>query len=709
MAAAKESRIAPAAFSIDRYFEFSLLGLVASGYLALAGSGVLDAPSLAVGAAALAGRALMIAGWLRFELRERTVNWFLAACLGLYALDAGLLSRDFFTATTHLAFLTAALKLLTARRARDYLLVSVVGCLAMLFAAVLSASLTFFLFLSLFLVFAIAALASAEIRGSIRAPHNVARAGGRWFHLRLTAVTLWMTLGVFALTGGLFFILPRTAQAAFHHLLPQRFHVPGFSNEVRLGEIGEIRQRGAAVMHARIVEATHPEALKWRGLALTRFNGTRWFNAADSRIPVRVPDGGDLQVADTVQQLRRGERIGYEVQLNPLGTDVLFFAGRPEQIRVDSPVLLRTASGSYHLPRAQGVRYGASSLLEDTAEPPAYLAPLPPEERMADLELPPLDPRIAELARRVTAGAITDEVRAQAVENHLQRRYAYTTRLLSRQVPDPLAYFLFDRRAGHCEYFASAMAVMLRLTGIPARVATGFQTGVFNPVSGWWVIRAQDAHSWVEAWLPGRGWTTFDPTPPADHPPPTSLLSRLGFYLDAAETFWQEWVLNYNLDRQLSLALRMEDSSRSLSARWVDRAQRFAQALGSLAAWARRYAVALAVLLLAVVLGRLLGPRALARWRTATRVRQVQRGLARSSDATMLYERLLASLKHRGFDKPSWITPSEFARLLPASDTAVLVRQFTSAYNDMRFGGRLEAAPRMVELLETIGGTAFRL
>ena len=84
---------------------------------------------------------------------------------------------------------------------------------------------------------------------------------------------------------------------------------------------------------------------------------------------------------------------------------------------------------------------------------------------------------------------------------------------LSEPVSDPLAYFLFVRRKGHCEYFASSMAVMLRTLGIPSRVATGFLSGVYNPMTGWQVIRASDAHSWVEAWIPGQGWTTFDPTP----------------------------------------------------------------------------------------------------------------------------------------------------------------------------------------------------
>jgi len=73
-----------------------------------------------------------------------------------------------------------------------------------------------------------------------------------------------------------------------------------------------------------------------------------------------------------------------------------------------------------------------------------------------------------------------------------------------------LANFLFTRRKGHCEYFASSMAVMLRTQGIPARVVNGFAGSTYNPVSDLYMIRASDAHSWVEAFIDGPGWMTFD-------------------------------------------------------------------------------------------------------------------------------------------------------------------------------------------------------
>ena len=94
------------------------------------------------------------------------------------------------------------------------------------------------------------------------------------------------------------------------------------------------------------------------------------------------------------------------------------------------------------------------------------------------------------------------------------RSYRYSLELKGRPgSADPLAVFLFESRAGHCEYFATAMAVMLRQTGIPARLVNGFRTGEYNALGDAWVVRQYDAHSWVEAYFKPYGWIEFDPTP----------------------------------------------------------------------------------------------------------------------------------------------------------------------------------------------------
>jgi hypothetical protein len=289
------------------------------------------------------------------------------------------------------------------------------------------------------------------------------------------------------------------------------------------------------------------------------------------------------------------------------------------------------------------------------------------------------------------------------VKNYLLTHYDYTLELPPTEPADPLAFFLFHRKKGHCEYFASSMAVMLRMLEIPSRVVTGFQSGVYNPISGSQLIRTSDAHSWVEAWLPDRGWVTFDPTPPDPQAQRLSAWTRLGFYADAVDVFWQDWVLNYNLDRQLQLASRVGESGRHLGMNWAENPRIWAaQVASALKAFARRFGFVLLGVIALLLMTRFLGRDGWRWWRARQRMLKVQRGSAQASDATLLYQRMLKALRRRGIEKPVWLTPCEFARVVQEPELSLLVEDFTSAYNELRFGGNAEAAGRIFVLLEQL-------
>src|SRR5262249_15046520 len=132
------------------------------------------------------------------------------------------------------------------------------------------------------------------------------------------------------------------------------------------------------------------------------------------------------------------------------------------------------------------------------------------------LQLPPLDPRIKALADQISSNSKNPYDKAANIQRYLISHYGYTLDLSGTHGDDPLADFLFVRRAGHCEYFASAMTVMLRAEGVPARYVTGFSPGEYNDVGGDYIIRESDAHAWVEVYFPQYGWLPFDPTPPGN-------------------------------------------------------------------------------------------------------------------------------------------------------------------------------------------------
>jgi hypothetical protein len=698
--------VANAALSVERFFQFSLWGLVASGYLAVAGSGYLDTPTVMLTGAGLLLRALLIAGVLRFDLSDKLVTALTLAYVGFFPLDYLFLSRAFIPSTVHLVCFLAVIKILNSKTNRDYFFMATIAFLELLAAAILSTNSNFFLFLALYLLFAMAAFTSSEIRRSMQKPNTVARSGSRRFSPRLAALTAIITFGILALTAGLFFMLPRTADAAFRHLVAKRFYLPGFSNQVTLGEIGEIKTTSRPVMHVRLDGRRIPLNLKWRGATLSDFDGRSWFEPSADLQVIRPVERGLFQLANDRQRRRHAlerQHIRYRVNVNGIDSNVLFFAGIPEMVYVGQRALMSRGDGSFRLehPLAEGSFYDVYGVL---GEPDAEDAYLRGGDRRRYLELPPmLDARIPELARNVARGAESDDTRAIAIAQYLRRSYGYTLELPSREVRDPLANFLFERKKGHCEYFASAMAVMLRTLGIPSRLVTGFQSGIWNPLTELYLIRASDAHSWVEAWLPGRGWATFDPTPPDPNPGSASLLTKLALYADAAETFWQEWVVSYDLGQQASLADKIEQSSRNTGLRWLGRTLDLAEYWKPrVEAWLLSYGLWALVAAAAGALSLWSGPGLWRLWRMRLGVWRLRRGKVSIGDATLFYNRMLKLLKRRGHQKPAWLTPYEFACSLPPSELSMLVVQFTCAYNALRFGGEAGAAPRLSALLEEL-------
>jgi transglutaminase-like putative cysteine protease len=693
---------------VDRFFEFSLLGLLSSGFLAVVGSGYLDMPTMLITAAALFGRAFISAGILHFELRPGIVTAITLAYIGFYPIDYFYISQAFIPAAVHMVFFVAVVKILTAQTNRDFLFLKVIAFLELLAACVLSTRLNFFAFLLLFLVLGVATFASDEIRQSRQRRHSIARISGRGLSVRLAAVVLCVSVGILVITAGLFFFLPRTARAAFQHLVSHRYHLAGFSNHVTLGEIGEIKKENTPVMHVKMDQPEYRALpLKWRGATLSEFNGRAWFNRPSPGEPLRPGPGGLVRVDEETLRRSQTRHMSYAVHLNEIASDALFFAGAPQFLRIDSTVI-RHPFDNFNLQygEARDVWYQVYSRLDpvyretDVEETGEFL---PPGLAGVYLQLPRVDPRIPVLARSIAGAETSPGVQARLIENYLRTHYGYTLELPPAEPADPLAFFLFHRKKGHCEYFASAMAVMLRTLHVPTRMVTGFQSGVYNPISGSQLIRTSDAHSWVEAWLPHRGWTPFDPTPPDPNPPGLSVWTRLGFYADAAEVFWNDWVLNYNLDRQLQLASRMGETSRHVGGRWFDgRPFSLAKLWPATVAFVKQLGFIILGVAMLTLLGLLFGRDVWRWWKTRQRVLKLQRGEAEASDATLLYQRMLKVLTRRGFERPNWLTPLEFARVLQDPDLSLLVEDLTEAYNQLRFGGNSEAAPRLMQLLERL-------
>jgi protein-glutamine gamma-glutamyltransferase len=683
-------------------FEYALLGMLAAGYLALLGSHLLDWPVILLGGSGLILRGLMTAGVVSLHVPGRVAGALALVYTAFFPVDWHYVSGNSAAATVHMVFFLAVLKLITARTARDYGYLKVIAGLEIAAAAVISGGASFLLYLAIFLLCAIVAYASGEVYRGAAGPSSISRVGLPVFSRRLGLFSTALFAGVLLLSAGMFIVLPRTARAVFARFGPPRMRLAGFSSSVTLGEIGKLKTNDTPVMHVRSFQNEGFLPVKWRGSALTDFDGTRWFNPAEVDQVVAV-DNGVIALRNAVVGTRQGRNLIYQARLSPVISDTLFFAGNPETIRIDVPFLRYAGSGIFHVPPrfgTRGLNYSVYGFLPDEwAEVRFTSAPLAGPFRERLLKLPTIDPRIPQLAQTMTLGKETEVEKARAIEAHLRHDYGYTLDLLSQPVADPLAYFLFDRKKGHCEYFASSMAVLLRTIGIPSRVVTGFESGTYNTMTGWQVVRASDAHSWVEAWLDGRGWTTFDPTPPDTSAAVPGLLSKFSMLTDAVDQVWQDWVVSYDVDRQIALVTRMRDSGSQLR---FPRFDDLGAALGKFGAGIARWATVFGALALALAAWMLTGPSVKRWWQHRAHTQRIARGQTERSDATILYERFLRLLEKRGVSKPPWLTPMEFVKVLRTPDLAALAAEATTAYNDLRFGGQTEAAARLTAAIEKL-------
>ena len=712
--------------AIDYFFELSLFLFVATGFVTVAATGKLDTPSIVLVSAALALRGLTFLGLSRFSLAPSMVTRLTVAYFFFYVFDYLFLSRAFVEATGHLVFFVMVVKLFSARANRDFLYLGLLAFLEMLLAAILTIDTTFLAFFLAFLMFGIATFASYEIRRSYQRAAHPAEVQAAPMLRSLGATSALVSVSVLLVGGLIFFVLPRYTTGYLSRFAPKTQHIAGFSDNVMLGEIGDIKKTRTVVMRVRFGQLPPQlRQLRWRGVALTQFDGRRWYNAnmggtVLSAVPApggtaRMRGAGRFFLHRGLPAQRPARELPYTVYLEPISSGNLFLipipkqvTGRFRQLEVDAndSVLLRRRSYA-------ALRYDAVSnlVMPDPgrlrAAPTQYPERIGAYPREYYLQLPRMDPRVGELTRQVTAGGGNPYDRALLLEEHLRTRYGYTLEMPFTG-DDPIAGFLFEQRRGHCEYFASAMTVMLRALGIPARMVNGFLPGEFNDISELYVVRASDAHSWVEAYFPHFGWISFDPTPPAgaeSH----GTFTRLALWVDAFQSFWVDWVVNYDFTQQFILARNLNRGSRKATAetrsylrqRYQALAARLKQAhlrlkshpatlpglIGGLAA----------ALLLLVGSGRLV-----ALWRRYAAQVRSHAGRATARDATIVYQRLLDLLARRGYRKAPSMSAREFLPGVRDPLLAPLVAEFTAAYETARFGGALDLVPHLYSLLARV-------
>ena len=711
--------------SVQRYFDISLLLMLATGFLTVATTGKLDAISIVVVCTALGIKLWSVIRGTDYSLGPKTVTRISIFYIFFYGLDFLIFASGpspidrMLAATVHLVLFTAVIKIFSARTYRDYGYLAALSFLMMLASAVLTVGTTFLVFFTLYVLVAISTFISYEIKRGMEAaqrapegPYRLPDQNRRALEKALMSAATGLAIGIFLLAGVLFFVIPRYRTGYLTTLSMQAQNITGFSETVNLGDIRKILRSPMVIM--RVMPEESPRnyiGVKWRGVTLDSFNGKKWFNDNADRISVPAESYQHFAVpTPNGWEHRPHHPLRYRVLRAAISTDVLFAAAEPRELS-GVRLLSIDETGSLHNPQNISVPF-AYDVVSDAGQPTARQleaasTQYPDEIRLVYLRLPhTMDPRVSELARTVTASTTNNYARAMAIQAYLRDNFQYTLDPPAIEPEDPVGSFLFRSKSGYCEYFAAAMAVMLRTLNVPSRLVNGFQTGSYNRIGKDFVVRARDAHSWVEVYFTGYGWIPIDPTPPDPHP---VLPGEWDDYVDTAALFWSEWIINYDFSHQVQLAREVEQDSHNFQQIFRQRSEslkrRGIHAAFRFEGWLMTHKLLVLLIMLAILAGLILTDKsgALAEWRFRLAWRFARRDAAvNPREASLTYQRLLGALQNKGFRKKPAQTPREFAYSFLTTPLGPGVMEFTKLYNTLRYGQAPVSITRLREILEDI-------
>ncbi len=558
-----------------------------------------------------------------------------ALLLTLLTIVYGFVMGDYLPPLPFFVVGLLTLKLLSHKTARDWKQIFALGLMHLALAAVLTVDLSFALCYFLFAVAATWAVCLLNIWHE-RARLREAQPGGdteQGIGLSFLAITGLLSLVSMVCAAAIFMVLPRVGLGNFG-ISRNSTRLTGFSESVQLDDLGPLLQNDTPVMRVVLSgpSAHRYEARYMRGAAFDRWDGARWTKSSHRALSIAGRNRDFRDLTRPTEIVPDSLRLIQEITLSPTGTAALFAC--PE------PIIVREASFYADTVKVDlfnclkllvtpsiDIQYTAISALPDLQHRAA--ARVFPAQRPGGrdyTQLPDdLDPRLSALAQQwwQEIDAPYDLRRVELFAQRLLEHCEYTLDVpATPNGENPLAFFLFTSKRGHCELFATALAVLLRTLGVAARVANGFILQEYIPFEEYYLVRQSHAHAWTEVYVAPQGWLVVDATPSGSQATPLQVNDSFSALLDSVGFLWMRWVISYNAEDQRQLALdakSMFSELKASSLQWL-RETRDQLGIESMSSWgssAGRWTLIVVLMaLLAVVLlrrrwARLLGRSAL--------------------------------------------------------------------------------------------------
>ena len=337
-------------------------------------------------------------------------------------------------------------------------------------------------------------------------------------------------------------VLPRTQMPLWNFLAAPTVRSSGFSEKVEPGVQSSVGESRTLAFRAELTRLPQQQ-LYWRGTVFNRMQGQRWIRS--EAVPVEQP-------------LFTGQHVEQTIYLEPAAFRVLVALDRP--VSVSLPRLKNSSDGVFEYQGAAGKRlnYTARSESKGTVAINRLI------NRPFYLTLPGgISPDVNKLAEEIRRRGANDRERLELLEAHFRNGgYRYSLRDLPTG-DRALEQFLFETKQGHCEFFASAFAVLLRASGVPCRLVGGYVGGEYNDLGGYYLVTEDKAHVWVEVFIEGSGWVRIDPSSFATNAGDVwggeksrSLMLKLRLTFDYLNYKWNQSVISYDFERQFEFARR---------------------------------------------------------------------------------------------------------------------------------------------------------